>query len=962
MYYLHTNMHVFPLSFRSCCERVFSIATAAMADTAPHQIPRSRLVVSTTSASPPVPRTDNPRSRLVFFAAGDGVDGRPSASVSRADPPSRMNIVGEEIQSNSRKRPRLDQAKTQSNNNEVIEAPVAASDKPHAPQEAPDSWQQDTPLAYEYASPGLACAEDSVDEYWHALLAEDSRALFRLDSHVFVLQDWDEDEHMLQLGQYFHVLSFPHPSGQLGVACTCPRWKAKENCRHSSLFHMHSSHLSFLLPVVKSPLPPAILLCSTLFLNKLIFSCEGEVGRYTSGKRVIVSLQTSGRWHCQSCRYSPTCKHRPHAIAFAVALGLAEAGTTGEAISVPPEENEPDVDDLALMEAASRDDGLGHRGCISYLPIPAPRWCSLPNEPSFTAPKRMFTSSHFPLSELSRCSCGKALDNSVSPTAIVIRSATLFDLTVPREITIEVVPCPACRHGRRQIGPDLSEFGLFNWNNRFVFAHDVLNTFTSMFTASETPFTAFCLIMRRTYMEYSFAHKFCSDDTFIRVWFAFVRLQQLDSSMTCPTCGPSPSVVIADGVSLAPHISKLTSHISPPTMVTSHSDRVESISTYKARHLPLIKEVDVRKRISQLLEATKTHPSAPSQAAPNIPDLQPIVLLYPALFAFIQLYLQSFRLQTSPHLKSYRTLLDQINAPDIALQLVPYSAIAILDRMGANRDYQPPDWLQNLIPAIGHILRSHRNTNTLIPLEVRSLAGWMAVRACDVYTRLAQHDPGAIGDIRAVSPAMGWQQTGTCYGLPLIRSRRTYPKLRHDGTVLDRGAESKDGDSGLGGCKKYYSIYSKSSLAGGIMALWCTHSICLGFHTMPIAEGRNDVFSAIYTHFPTAPEIIVYDYACQLAAYSLVREARYFRNTKFLIDELHAHGHTTCGQACFSSNAMQFDERIRGINTSAAECGNGGMGRIRKSVSFMTYEHAVVFTKVFLDVWNRRIIGRIMSL
>ena len=58
---------------------------------------------------------------------------------------------------------------------------------------------------------------------------------------------------------------------------------------------------------------------------------------------------------------------------------------------------------------------------------------------------------------------------------------------------------------------------------------------------------------------------------------------------------------------------------------------------------------------------------------------------------------------------------------------------------------------------------------------------------------------------------------------------------------------------------------------------------------------------------------------------------------------------------------MQFNERIRSINTSAAECGNKGVNRIRKTVSFMTYEHAVVFTKAYMDVWNRAVIRRIMD-
>lgn len=58
---------------------------------------------------------------------------------------------------------------------------------------------------------------------------------------------------------------------------------------------------------------------------------------------------------------------------------------------------------------------------------------------------------------------------------------------------------------------------------------------------------------------------------------------------------------------------------------------------------------------------------------------------------------------------------------------------------------------------------------------------------------------------------------------------------------------------------------------------------------------------------------------------------------------------------------MVFNDLVRAVNTSAAECGNKGAKRIRKSVSFMNYEHAVVYTKAFLDVWNRVIALRLMS-
>ncbi|KAH7903036.1 hypothetical protein BJ138DRAFT_980104, partial [Hygrophoropsis aurantiaca] len=111
---------------------------------------------------------------------------------------------------------------------------------------------------------------------------------------------------------------------------------------------------------------------------------------------------------------------------------------------------------------------------------------------------------------------------------------------------------------RRLVGSDLGRYGLFNWNNSMLFMHELLNTFTNAYTASGTLFSAFCLTVRWTYLDYGFHNEFCSDDTFVRVWFAFTRIQQLDSGMLCPTCGSSPEVISADGISLGTHVSKLT--------------------------------------------------------------------------------------------------------------------------------------------------------------------------------------------------------------------------------------------------------------------------------------------------------------------------------------------------------------------------------------------------------------------
>jgi len=190
--------------------------------------------------------------------------------------------------------------------------------------------------------------------------------------------------------------------------------------------------------------------------------------------------------------------------------------------------------------------------------------------------------------------------------------------------------------------------------------------------------------------------------------------------------------------------------------------------------------------------------------------------------------------------------------------------------------------------------------------------------------------------------------------LPKIRSRPHYPNLRHDQNLEAGGKRGTK-------CSKHYNEYGEKRLTGGIMVCWCTHSIAYGFHCIPKAEGRNDVFSALYTHWKTAPDWVVYDFACSSAPYCMTREPEFFKNTRHGIDDCHSSGHTKCSPACFVKTYADLDPRLAKINTSAAECGNSGLGRIRKSVSYMKQDRAIIYIRTFLAVWNRIKIRKILG-
>lgn len=381
--------------------------------------------------------------------------------------------------------------------------------------------------------------------------------------------------------------------------------------------------------------------------------------------------------------------------------------------------------------------------------------------------------------------------------------AVLYGLTSKCDITVDTIQCSTCKHAKRLIGPDLGDYGLFNWNNTMIFSHELLNAYINMYTASETPFSAFCLTVWRWYRDSGTITSFCSDETFVRVWFAYVQLLDIDSKMTCPRCGPNPDVIIVDGVSLSTHISKLTQSIRPPTTVDDMSEVVESITSHKARELSTIPQKDIH---SYLLRIITTPPPAVSSLLVDLDIEQAFKTKYPKLAAFVDLTLQA--LYSTPEYQLYRALLKQIAAPDIVLQLVPYDAITLFLAVEKG---DSPEWLQRYCPALGAVLKYHRRQSQIVPSAIRHTAGWLARRASHVYTCLAQHEPGSVDRTLLQED---WRETGTVYGSRMVRKRRNYTKLRYDSNrrVPDQG----EGDT-AGDCNKFYKTYSKHNLTGGIL-------------------------------------------------------------------------------------------------------------------------------------------------
>jgi len=280
------------------------------------------------------------------------------------------------------------------------------------------------------------------------------------------------------------------------------------------------------------------------------------------------------------------------------------------------------------------------------------------------------------------------------------------------------------------------------------------------------------------------------------------------------------------------------------------------------------------------------------------------------------------------------------------------AALSLLqDQQNEVEEARVQDILKHLlveVPALGKVAHYEYRSTGEVSIIICDVAKFFVKRTVDVRALHSNHDFEDAAHPGGAVVEENTEETGSCHG-PIQRHRPIYPKLKYD-HKLERNVVS--GEDGIG-CPKHYSLYGQKGLTGGLMALWCTHCICIGWHCIPEAEGRDDVFSALFTRWPEAPDVVIYDFACALAPYCMLRESKFFKNTKFLIDAFHAAGHTKCSKACFLTNYTGYDLDVNGLNSSAAECGNAGLLRIRKSMSYMREDHAIVFVGVFLSIWNR---------
>ncbi|KAF6751175.1 hypothetical protein DFP72DRAFT_1138264 [Ephemerocybe angulata] len=811
--------------------------------------------------------------------------------------------------------------------------------------------------------------EDDFADYVDSLSSQIAQFNY-LHGSLFVVQGWDSSKHQATLDS----------------GCTCPKALNRNLCVHRRYFRDYEveSLISSDAPDPEDQ-PPA-----TLFSRRVeqsvritsLFSVQSMSSSELKGRAIVSHTVSTAEstWKCSKDQGMETCFHIKTAQEEYGDISVDEVGELEQIGS-------SSADSVSVGELVR-----GPGNTVSYLPIHPPLWARLPSDMLFYVdppPMRTPPNITFPLEADSSCSCPTGRTYFNSNLGKKARLCHLYTLTTVYSVQVEQQDCPTCPTPRkRRIGPDLRKYGIFNYNNSILVSHEILDEYTSCFTSSDYTFKAWHKQLSRRYSLTG--RRFMGDDAWRAVWFSYVSLQHFgDKDMTCTTCGPTPDTVIWDGITLAFGRKHLRGSLRPPTTTGLASVVRQNVKYHPRQQLLLV--AGMRKRLraalqgpplegldlkpdksvapsAQLKRALQDQPTPPStsledpgeakseaaarrrralEIEQHLERVESMVgeldTQCPALAQMFEEHFGAEAYSTGRKPSAvFKNLLLQIAAEESVLQMVNYTGLLKL------REFleAPTRDRVNLLMSIPAFYKAARVKISDLETLVEVMR-WVEKKVRDVLKDLILDPNLPGGDPHLfLNEDNDWKKTGCYYSMPQIRQRPIYARLKQD---QQKDKSSKRGDR----CGKYYSQYGEKRLTGGIMVCWCSHSICYGFHCIPSSEGRDDVFSAMVTRWPKAPTRVIYDFACALGPYCMLREPMFFAETNFAIDIFHATGHSKCSPAAFLSEYMNVDTRLSYINSSAAECGNGALRRIRKSVSYMGQQRAIIYTKVFLSVWNR---------
>ncbi|KAL0067311.1 hypothetical protein AAF712_005537 [Marasmius tenuissimus] len=465
-----------------------------------------------------------------------------------------------------------------------------------------------------------------------------------------------------------------------------------------------------------------------------------------------------GVWSCSKC--SGTCMHTAAAKSFFQQVLGEDVGEEFDANDMASE-----VEENVLMFEDGNNVNVVRQEetAISYLPIRPPEWAEIPGDTVHYQRLTRVDSfpSKIPLGESNRSSCGRG--PSVIPDHLkVIKPCTIYTLTQKLTVEIELEPCSICQHRSHCfIGPDTRDLGLFNYNNSVLFTHEVLDEYTSRYTACETPFVAFVEAMGRVYSGRG--GSFVKEDLFRSVWFAYVNIQDFSRDMTCDQCGTEPDCLIWDGVTLGFGRKHLSDSLKPPTHTDNSSPIRQRTYPKKPQMLPETRDQPLRRLVRRWVTASmKKKGSGSNDERDSARDSESFDLILRRLVLISEEMASLFKQTFTPNAqidtklkKLYGALFEQVAAEESVLQMIMPRSFGGLKDFTIRQDWNSASRLVD-IPALYNVLEGEMKVNGRYPKDVIEASRWMHERAVQVLEHVTAKDAGISEEV-AVNDTEDWK-------------------------------------------------------------------------------------------------------------------------------------------------------------------------------------------------------------
>jgi hypothetical protein len=519
---------------------------------------------------------------------------------------------------------------------------------------------------------------------------------------------------------------------------------------------------------------------------------------------------------------------------------------------------------------------------------------------------------------------------------------------------------------------------IFNFSSSTLFTYRLLNSFDAAFERST--FDHFIKVyIPRVFATYQTKDApnltMCSKTTFISAWFSWTKLKTFnyDQAFTCNICSnkdPSETIWILDGTSHGIKKQHLIGSTKWHEACAGIGDRVTgcSIIEYALFMRPirlLLLKYSKSSMCNQLMtndEATQLR----AVAEQKLPYLHSMFQFIDSLSSQYYIYPpEGFRLLLK-NIARRSPIIALINRPGLVLPILQtyvngtVQCTATDIRLLMSNTPIVLRWLK--VPGV-RVGRPRQLHSLLRPLLQEIIRKCQLILDYPIISKpsieWSSMDDWSVGHF--FSPLFNVQN-----GLPIFDADRNKKKTA---MALERERDEKKrrtttkpfnqpklkayGPSEEEMCQRQRT--SHRNLTPGLITMFCEHSICHGMMLLHEHESVAHIFNIFFMRMKTAPKMIIYDRACQLAVYALRRAPKYFSNTIFRVDAVHWANHVDCSDGYNVKMFRQLDmisDNAPFTNTQICEQSNAVLKHIRNQCAFMTQTHFLIYTRLLFYYFN----------